>query len=211
MIVSEIKNLQIEQAVLATLMTVAGSYAQVESKLGEEDFFASRHKLIFKAIADLDSKNSPYDAVLVHEYLESHNQSDQAGGEQYLMKLMGDAPSSFYNLDSYTEKLKDLTVCRKVELEALNVLHKARNLTVSRGDLVLNAQSAFAEINTEAETECLVHIHEAASQTFGYLEEKMEAAVLGNPLIKGIQTGIYELDQKLGDVVPGSLLILAAP
>ena len=210
MIISEIKNLQIEQSVLATLMTVANSYSEVESKLSEEDFFANRHKLIFKAIVDLDSKNSPYDVVLVNQYLENHNLSEQSGGEQYLMSLMSDAPSNFFNLESYVEKLKDLTVCRKVEIEALDVLRKARNLTVSRGDLVLNAQASFAEINTEAETESLVHIHDAASQTFGYLKEKMEAAVLGNPLIKGIQTGIHELDQKLGDVVPGSLIILAA-
>jgi replicative DNA helicase len=210
MIISEIKNIQIEQSVLATLMTVANSYSEIESKLSEEDFFANRHKLIFKAIVELDSKNSPYDVVLVNQYLENHNLSEQSGGEQYLIKIMSDAPSNFFNLESYVEKLKDLTVCRKVEIEALDVLRKARNLTVSRGDLVLNAQASFAEINTEAETESLVHIHDAASQTFGYLKEKMEAAVLGNPLIKGIQTGIHELDQKLGDVVPGSLVILAA-
>ena len=107
MIISEIKNLQIEQSVLATLMTVANSYSEVESKLSEEDFFANRHKLIFKAIVDLDSKNSPYDVVLVNQYLENHNLSEQSGGEQYLIKIMSDAPSSFFNLESYVEKLKD--------------------------------------------------------------------------------------------------------
>jgi replicative DNA helicase len=82
MIISEIKNLQIEQSVLATLMTVANSYSEVESKLSEEDFFANRHKLIFKAIVDLDSKNSPYDVVLVNQYLENHNLSEQSGADQ---------------------------------------------------------------------------------------------------------------------------------
>lgn len=210
MIVSEIKNLQIEQSVLATLMTVVDSYSQVESRLCEDDFFATRHKLIFKAIVDLDSKNSPYDAVLVHEYLESHNQLGQVGGEQYLLSIMGEAPSSYFNLESYVEKLKDLTTCRKVEIEALHVLQKARNLTVSRGELVLNAQTAFAEINTDSSTESLIHIHEAASKTFGYISEKMEAAVMGESIIKGIQTGIYELDRLLGDVEPGHLVVVAA-
>ena len=55
-----IHNLQIEQAVLAALMTVSSSYSQVENLLTEEDFHATRHKLIFQAIVDLDSKNSPY-------------------------------------------------------------------------------------------------------------------------------------------------------
>ena len=205
-----IHNLQMEQAVLAALMTVAGSYAQVESLLTEQDFHATRHKLIFNAIVDLDSKNSPYDAVLVNQWLEMRNYGEASGGEKYLMQLMSDAPSSFYNLVSYAEKLKDFTTCRKVEAEAQKVIQNARSLTVSRGDLVLNAQTAFAEINTEQSTESLFHIHDAASNTFLEISRKMEAMIAGETMIKGIQTGIYDLDKKLGDIEPGCLLVVAA-
>lgn len=205
-----IHNLQMEQAVLAALMTVAGSYAQVESLLTEQDFHATRHKLIFNAIVDLDSKNSPYDAVLVNQWLEMRNYGEASGGEKYLMQLMSDAPSSFYNLVSYAEKLKDFTTCRKVEAEAQKVIQNARSLTVSRGDLVLNAQTAFAEINTEQSTESLFHIHDAASNTFLEISRKMEAMIAGETMIKGIQTGIYDLDKKLGDIEPGCLMVVAA-
>lgn len=205
-----IHNLQIEQAVLAALMTVANSYSQVENLLTEEDFHAVRHKLIFQAVVDLDSKNSPYDAVLVNQWLEMHNYAETSGGEQYIMQLLGDAPSSFYNLVSYAEKLKDLTTCRKVEAEALKVIQNARSLTVSRGDLVLNAQTAFSEINTEQSTENLFHIHEAANNTFIEMHHKMEAMIHGKTMIKGIQTGIHDLDQKLGDIEPGCLMVIAA-
>jgi replicative DNA helicase len=205
-----IHNLQMEQAVLAALMTVAGSYAQVESLLTEQDFHATRHKLIFNAIVDLDSKNSPYDAVLVNQWLEMRNYGEASGGEKYLMQLMSDAPSSFYNLQSYAEKLKDFTTCRKVEAEAQKVIQSARSLTVSRGDLVLNAQTAFAEINTEQSTESLFHIHDAASNTFLEISRKMEAMIAGETMIKGIQTGIYDLDKKLGDIEPGCLMVVAA-
>ncbi len=62
-----IHNLQFEQAVLAALMTVTESYSEIENLLTEQDFHATRHTLIFSAIIDLDSKNSPYDAVLVYQ------------------------------------------------------------------------------------------------------------------------------------------------
>lgn len=205
-----IHNLQIEQAVLAALMTVAGSYAQVENLLSENDFYATRHKLIFSAIVDLDEKNSPYDAVLVSQWLEVRNYGEASGGEKYLIQLMNDAPSSFYNLQSYAEKLKDLTVCRQVEAEAIKVIQQARHLTVNRGELVQNAQTAFANLNTESGSESLFHIHDAASNTFFEIGQKMEAAIAGTTLIKGIQTGIYDLDKKLGDVEPGCLMIVAA-
>lgn len=210
MINTTIHNLQIEQAVLAALLTVANSYTQVENLLTEDDFHATRHKLLFQAVVDLDAKNSPYDAVLVNQWLEMRGHSEAAGGEQYIMQILGDAPSSFYNLVSYAEKLKDLTTCRKVESEALKVIQNARSLTVSRGDLVLNAQTAFSEINTEQSSESLFHIHDAAANTFAEMHHKMEAMVAGKTMIKGIQTGIYDLDKKLGDIEPGCLMVIAA-
>ncbi|RFC81460.1 replicative DNA helicase [Acinetobacter sichuanensis] len=210
MIQSDIHNMNIEQAVLAALMTVQNSYSEVENKLTENEFHADRHKLILKAIVDLDAQNKPYDPVLVFDWLTSHGCVDQVGGEEYLMRLMADAPSSFYNLNSYVEKLKDLSACRKVEAEALQVLRNARNLTVSRGDLVLNAQTAFASISTEDQSNCMVPMHEAAAITFGQIAEKIELELAGKTSIKGIQTGIYDLDSKLGDVTPGCLLVVAA-
>lgn len=210
MLNTKIHSVQIEQAVLAALMTVSESYAHVENLLTEDDFHATRHKLIFKAVADLDAKNSPYDAVLVNEWLASHGMIEQAGGEQYLIQVMQEAPSSFYNMVSYAEKLKDLTTCRKVEEEAHKIIQKAQNLTVSRGELVQEAQGLFAEINTEQASESLFHIHEAAANTFLEMHEKMTAAAAGKTMIKGIQTGIHDLDQKLGDIEPGCLTVIAA-
>jgi len=55
-------NLAIEQAVLAALMTVAESFEQVGDVLSENDFYATRHKYIFRAIEKLTQENSPYDA-----------------------------------------------------------------------------------------------------------------------------------------------------
>lgn len=210
MINTTIHNLQIEQVVLAALMTVTNSYAKVENLLTEGDFHATRHKLIFNAIVDLDSKNSPYDAVLVNQWLEMRNYGEASGGEKYLMQLMSDAPSSFYNLQSYAEKLKDFTACRQVEAEALKIIQQARNLTVSRGELAQYAQAAFADLNTESGSESLFHIHDAASNTFLEISRKMEAMIAGETMIKGIQTGIYDLDKKLGDIEPGCLMVVAA-
>ena len=207
---TKIHNLQIEQSVLAALMTVAESYSHVENLLTEDDFYSTRHKAIFKAVVDLDTKNSPYDVVLVNDWLKAHSMTEQSGGEPYLMQIMQEAPSSFYNLISYAEKLKDFATCRKVEAEAQKIIFKAQNLTVSRGDLVQEAQSMFAEINTEQASESLFHIHDAAANTFVEMHEKMTALTQGKTMIKGIQTGIYDLDKKLGDVEPGCLMVIAA-
>ena len=210
MLETKIFDLTIEQSVLAALITVAASYSEIENLLTEEDFYSTRHKSIFNAVVALDAKSSPYDVVLVNDWLKSHNMSEQAGGEQYLMQILQDAPSSFYNLIPYAEKLKDFTACRKLESVAKQIMNKASNLIVSRGELIQEAQSMLADINTEQATDSLSHIHEAAASTFIQLHNKIEAMTKGETSIKGIQTGIFDLDRKLGDIEPGSLLILAA-
>ena len=50
---TKIHNLQIEQSVLAALMTVAESFEQVSDSLNETDFYATRHKYIYRAIEKL--------------------------------------------------------------------------------------------------------------------------------------------------------------
>ena len=66
-------NLSIEQAVLAALMTVAESFEQVSDVLTENDFYATRHKYIYRAIEKLAQESSPYDAVLVNDWLIKQN------------------------------------------------------------------------------------------------------------------------------------------
>lgn len=75
--------------------------------LTENDFYATRHKYIFRGIEQLSKENSPYDAVLVHDWLIKQNLLDAVGGEEYLMQLMADSPSSFYNLKPMRVKLKN--------------------------------------------------------------------------------------------------------
>ena len=62
-------NLSMEQAVLAALMTVSESWESISELLNENDFYAVRHRLIFRAISHLASTNMPYDAVLVDDWL----------------------------------------------------------------------------------------------------------------------------------------------
>ena len=107
-------NLAIEQAVLAALMTVAESFEQVGDLLKENDFYATRHKYIYRAIEKLAQENSPYDAVLVNDWLLKQNLLDAIGGEEYLMQLMADSPSSFYNLEIYASKIKEFSNLRSM-------------------------------------------------------------------------------------------------
>lgn len=204
-------NLAIEQAVLAALMTVAESFEQVGDVLQESDFYATRHKYIFRAIDSLSKENSPYDAVLVNDWLIKQNLLEAAGGEEYLMQLMADSPSSFYNLETYATKIKEFSTLRnmiKVSSEILQNAYDTKGRSVS--EILDLAETNIFQIaeqhNNNAKAQGPKAISSVVADVFDKLDElsKME----GN--ITGLTTGFVELDNKTSGMQAGDLIIVAA-
>lgn len=103
---SNIHDVNMEQCVLAALMTTSLSLESIGQELDAECFYSDRHQQIYKAIVELSESNHPYDVVMVSNYLKGKNVLHLMGGEDYLIQLMQDAPSSFYNAESYVTQLK---------------------------------------------------------------------------------------------------------
>ncbi|MBH8306832.1 replicative DNA helicase [Acinetobacter baumannii] len=204
-------NLAIEQAVLAALMTVAESFEQVSDLLKENDFYATRHKYIYRAIEKLAQENSPYDAVLVNDWLLKQNLLDAIGGEEYLMQLMADSPSSFYNLETYANKIKDFSTLRSMIKVSTEILQNAYD-TKGRGvseilDLAETSIFSLAEQhNNNKKDSGPKAISSVTADVISKLDELSKLD--GN--ITGLTTGFLELDNKTSGMQPGDLIIVAA-
>lgn len=204
-------NLAIEQAVLAALMTVAESFEQVSDVLNENDFYAARHKYIFRAIQQLVNESSPYDVVLVNDWLIKQNLLDAAGGEEYLMQLMADSPSSFYNLGTYATKIKEFSTLRnmiKVSTEILQSAYDTQGRSVSEIlDLAeTNIFSIAEQHNNNSKKTGPQTISSVVADVFDKLNEL--STMEGN--ITGLSTGFIELDNKTSGMQAGDLIIVAA-
>lgn len=204
-------NLAIEQAVLAALMTVAESFEQVGDLLKESDFYATRHKYIFRAIEKLAQENSPYDAVLVNDWLVKQNLLDAIGGEEYLMQLMADSPSSFYNMETYAGKIKEFSTLRsmiKVSTDILQNAYDTKGRAVSEIlDLAeTNIFSLAEQHNNNKKDAGPKSISSVTADVISKLDELSKLD--GN--ITGLTTGFLELDNKTYGMQAGDLIIVAA-
>lgn len=205
-------NLSMEQGVLVALMTVPQSFDKISEVLQEHDFYAARHKYIFRAISHLAQTDSPYDAVLVNDWLARQNLTVAAGGEEYLMQLMADSSSSVYNLEVYAEKIKEFAILRTLIQAGSEVLASAYE---SKGR---NVQ----EILDEAETKIFSIAEQHSSQNAGANGPRRITDVAANVLDKleelskldgnltGLSTGFVELDNKTYGMQNGDLIIVAA-
>lgn len=204
-------NLSIEQAVLAALMTVAESFEQIGDVLEENDFYATRHKYIFRAIEKLAQTNSPYDAVLVHDWLTNQGLIEAIGGENYLMQLMSDSPSSFYNLEVYAQKIKEFATLRsmiKASNEILVNAYDTKGQSVS--DILDLAETNIFSIaeqhHNNKKSTGPQPITAVVSSVFNKLNElsQLEGS------LTGLSTGFLELDNKTSGMQAGDLIIVAA-
>lgn len=204
-------NLSMEQAVLAALMTISESWDNISELLHENDFYAVRHRLIYRAISHLASTNMPYDAVLVNDWLSKNHQLNESGGEAYLMQLLAESPASLYNLNAYAEKVKELSALRELIKAGNDLLHTAYDAKgKSVTDILDQTESRIFSIseqhnnrNKETGPQPLVGVLKTVLH-------KVEELQKNDSNITGLSTGFIELDNKTFGMQAGDLIIVAA-
>lgn len=204
-------NLTMEQAVLAALMTVAESWESIADILNEDDFYAARHRQIFKAIGNLAQSNQPYDAVLVNDWLAGQHLLEAAGGEAYLMQLMSESPTSLFNLPSYAEKVKELSTLRHMISVGNDILRDAYDPKGQKvSDLLDKAESNIFSIAEQHNNQQSKSGPQAIKDVITNVVHKLDELSQLEGSITGLNTGFLELDNKTSGMQAGDLIIVAA-
>lgn len=204
-------SLMMEQAVLAALMTIAESWESVADILTENDFYAARHRYIFRAIEKLANSHQPYDAVLVSDWLSNQHLLDTAGGEAYLMQLMSESPTSLFNLPSYAEKVKEFSTLRhmiNVSNEILQTAYDPKGQSVR--DILDRAESNIFSIAEQHNNRQSQNGPQPISSVVANVVTKLDELSKLEGNITGLSTGFLELDNKTYGMQPGDLIIVAA-
>ena len=106
-------SIEAEQSVIGGLLLDNTAWEKIADKLTTGDFYRHDHRLIFEAVRALEEKNQPFDAVTMSEYLESHDQLQEAGGLAYLGRLAKDTPSAA-NIIAYADIVREHSILRQL-------------------------------------------------------------------------------------------------
>jgi replicative DNA helicase len=108
-------SLDAEQAVLGGLMLDERAYTRVADFLSESDFYREDHRMIFRAISELQSQGKPYDTVTLSEWFEANGAGDLMDGN-YIYKLANTTPSAA-NVSAYGEIVRERSRLRQIIAE----------------------------------------------------------------------------------------------
>ncbi len=202
-----LSDVSFEQATLAALMSIDAAYDEVCDKLHTESFLAERHKAIFEAITALKKESGRVDAILVMEWLESRKKLAVAGGQQYLMDLLANSPASLFNVGLYVDRMNDLAI-RRSSKEALikaqdQLIHNPdRSATDVVSDVISQLTSATS-FDSESDAVEMKDALAAQLEHMQWLAENPDGCF-------GAKTGFIELDNLIGGMAAGDLIIVGA-
>jgi len=120
-------NLDIERAILSTILFDNTTIDEIEHILKYDDFYHPFHQKVYKTILNIKEKELPIDEVFIQEQLK--NEFD----ETLFVEIITTTPLSM--IDEYSKKIKELSTKRKLEL----FLNKKKAELIDKDDIeILN-------------------------------------------------------------------------
>ncbi|MFZ2237298.1 MAG: DnaB-like helicase C-terminal domain-containing protein, partial [Dokdonella sp.] len=201
-------SIEAEQAVLGGLMLSPDSWDRISDRIVEEDFYRRDHRLIFRAIGDLFSKNMPHDAVTLGEWFDAKGLADTVGGSSYVIELANTTPSAA-NIVAYADIVREKSVLRQLidagtEIAGDAFQPEGRS---SREVLEVAEQKVFKIAEAGARgRQGWVPMRTAVKEAFQILHHRFE----NKGQVTGLSTGFTDLDELTAGLQPSDLIILAA-
>ena len=200
-------SIEAEQSVLGGLFLDKDSLIKVVERVQAEDFYRQDHRIIYKAIIDLDNDGKPFDLVTVAEWLESHQQLDEVGGLSYLAALAENTPSAS-NVGVYADIVRKRSVLRQLISATVKINETVFNPMGSSSEQILDfAEQAVFEI-AEQENRGRRAYQNIKDLLVSALDRVDEIYRKKTP-ITGIATGFDDFDERTAGLQNSDLVIIA--
>lgn len=207
-------DLNAEGAVLGTMLTghvfsgaeqLAAGVDLVADLLTPESFYSEAHRRVFEAVTACCAAGEALDVVKVAARLRASGRLDQVGGMSYLIELTNCVPAiRESDLRDYARTVSRLAQQRKLLLE-LQTLEAQIYVGVEDHDDFLGAASKRLDVALEGgDGEELVTMSDLVKQAFDHVQK---CATAGG--VSGAPTGIADLDNVLGGLQDGDVVVMA--
>ncbi|QNN21125.1 replicative DNA helicase [Planctomycetales bacterium ZRK34] len=172
---------------------------------GASDFYQPRHAEIYQSIIDLYDRHQAVDLVQLVQRLRDRQQEESVGGVDYLVELAESVPTAV-NVVHYARIVRDKAKVRHLINAAGTILHQAYDSDEPPNHLVDQAEKMIFDIAQDASADEPTALAELVQMTFEQLEARRDSGTT----FMGVPTGYYLLDEYLGGLQRGDMLILAA-
>jgi replicative DNA helicase len=202
-------SIEAEQAVLGGLMLDNNAWDSVVEILGEEDFYRSEHRVIFRAFLSLSNRDAPFDVLTLSDSLKQQNQLNDVKGEAYLFELAKNTPSAA-NILAYADIVRERSVLRQLVTAANEIANNAfRTEGRTAQELLDQAEQTVFKISEQggdAHGGGPQNINTVMAHALDNIQTRFDS----KGALLGLSSGFKDLDDKTSGLQEGELVIIAA-
>lgn len=170
-----------------------------------EDFYKEAHRVIFKALLELDDDGQPIDMITLTELLRQQNSLDKIGGVGYIATIANTVPTAA-NVSHYASIVKEKGVLRNLIRSTTNIANRCYEDKEDTYELLDAAEKMILEIASNHSADGPVAIKQVLSDTL----ERIEILSNQKGNITGIPSYFNDLDRMTSGWQQSDLIIIAA-
>jgi len=199
------QNIEAEQYFLGSLLLDKDAIIKVADIITADDFYSTKHSLIFDTITDLYTRHEPIDILSITSYLQDKNKLEKIGGRTYLAKLSNivTTPSSIVHYANIIQKKATL---RRLLTAASEISELGRKEDEEIDKLLDQAERKLFAVSHKYLKDAFVAVDSLLTDAFERIDDLHKA---GGKL-RGIPTGYPDMDNLLTGLQKSDLIIIAA-
>lgn len=198
-------NVQAEQSILAIMFYDEKNIPRVFEKLTAEDFYKESHRMIFEAAVELFGRDTPFDIVLLQDYLHSKGDLEKVGGLAYLSKLASLEYSSAF-LESYMESVAEKSLLRRLIQASDEIQRDSYDKQNEPEEVLEDAERRIFQISEKRQAKDFVTMNQAVER--GLIN--IENMYINKGQLTGIRSPFPILDEYTAGFQKGDMVLIAA-
>jgi len=194
-----------EQAVLGSMLSDKDAVQTALETLGPEDFYREDNKEIFAAMQDIYTVGKEVDIITVGEQLKLRGTLERVGGTQNLATLIDNVPTTS-NVARYVEIVKQKSLSRSIIKVNNDILKIAYDQTEDVDSILEQAEKNIFDIAQNRNTKDYAVMKDILITTLDNIEKMQNKKTR----LSGMESGFYDLDEKISGLNNSDLIIVAA-
>ncbi len=198
-------NIEAEKGVLGSVLIDSDSILKASEILGSQDFYEPRHRLIYESILELYHSQYAIDILTLTSHLKKKKQLVKVGGASYIGEIVEGVPSSAH-IENYSRLVKESSVRRQMIRYSAGLAESAYDETSPTQEILNDAEKGIFKISQDNVDRDFVHVSDLLEVAF----EKAAELKANEGQLRGISSGLSNLDNILGGFQNSDLVIIAA-
>ena len=194
-----------EESVLGALLLDKDAVIAVAEFLRPDDFYDDRKKEIFECCLELYEERVPVDVLTVSERLKKKKVLKRVGGASYLAELANKVPTAAH-VEHYGKIVKESATKRSIMSIASRLVDMSFDESLMADELLNRAEMEIFSLSQRHLARAFTPVKSALAESFDRLDELHKQ---GEGL-RGIPTGVKDLDDSLAGMQKSNLIILAS-